>query len=537
MDVILIAITLQVLTGTAALVLSKWPRAATVAGAGGTLLGCFLALVPTLRVLRSGMPESLDLAWDASHGAFRCEVDPLSAFFLLPVLVLSALAAVYGSHYLLAYRRTRSLGTPWFFFNVFVAAMALVVVARTALLFLMAWEVMSIAAFCLVTFEHEKAEVRQAGWIYLIAAHLGVVFLFLAFVLLSRNAGSLEFESFRSMPALSASWSGIIFLLALVGFGAKAGFVPFHVWLPEAHPAAPSHVSALMSGVMIKMGIYGIVRILTFLGQPAAWWGLTLAGLGLATSLVGIALALQQRDVKRVLAYSSIENVGLIGLALGVWLWALSSGLLAVAVLGITAALLHIWNHAVMKALMFFAAGSVLHGTGTRDMEKLGGLMQKMPWTGRAMMVGAVAIAALPPLNGFVSKWLLYLSLMKCGFETNDTYSLTALFAVGLLALIGGLSAVAFVRLTGIVLLGAPRSEAARHAHESSAWLIGPMLILVAFCLALAVIPQGVVGLMSNATHQLNGLALGPAMLNKFPAFDKDSQRASQPSLRPRSCY
>src|SRR5262249_4644796 len=287
-------------------------------------------------------------------------------------------------------------GSPWFFFNLFVAGMVMVVVARTAFLFLVAWEVMSLAAYCLVTFKHEKAEVRKAGWIYLIATHLGGAFLFLAFVLLGRQAGSLEFEAFRTLPTLGAGWSGLIFVLALVGFGAKAGFVPFHVWLPEAHPAAPSHVSALMSGVMIKMGLYGMLRVLTFLGRPAPWWGLVLAGLGIFTALVCIALALPQRDLKRGLAYSSIENMGLIGLALGVGLWGFASDLPGIAVLGVTAALLHIWNHALMKGLMFFAAGSLLHATGTKDMEKLGGLMKKMPWTGAFLVLGSVAISALP---------------------------------------------------------------------------------------------------------------------------------------------
>jgi formate hydrogenlyase subunit 3/multisubunit Na+/H+ antiporter MnhD subunit len=445
----------------------------------------------------------LRFAWDASHGAFSVEVDALGAFFLLPVLGLSALAAVYGGDYLLGYRQEKSVGGPWFFFNLFVAGMVMVVVARTALLFLVAWEVMSVAAYCLVTFEHEKAEVRKAGWVYLIATHLGVASLFLSFMLLGRNAGSLEFEAFRAMPAFGGSWAGVVFLLALVGFGAKAGFVPFHVWLPEAHPAAPSHVSALMSAVMIKMGLYGMLRFLTFLGQPAPWWGLTLAGLGLLTGLVGIALALQQRDVKRVLAYSSIENMGLIGLALGVGLWGWASSLPLVAALGVTAGLLHVWNHALMKGLMFFAAGSVLHGTGTLDMEKLGGLMKRMPCTGSAMTAGAVAIAALPPLNGFVSEWLMYLGLLKCGFAENDSRSLPAFLAVGLLALIGSLAAVAFVRLTGVVLLGSPRSEAARHAHESSPWMLGPMVLLVFLCLAVATVPQAVTGWMAGALDQV----------------------------------
>jgi hydrogenase-4 component B len=505
MDLLLIAVAMQLVSGIAAFACSKAPRLATVLGAGGAVAGCLMGLVPTLRVLLGAAPESLRFTWDVPHGAFSVELDVLSSFFLLPVLGLSALAAVYGSDYLLAYRREKSLGGPWFFFNAFIAGMVMVLVARTALLFLVAWEIMSVAAYFLVTFEHEKADVRRAGWIYLIAAHLGVAFLFLAFVILGRHAGSLEFSAFRTLPALSAAWSATIFLLALVGFGAKAGLVPFHVWLPEAHPAAPSHVSALMSGVMIKMGLYGLLRVASFLGQPAQWWGLTLAALGMQTALVGIILALYQRDMKRVLAYSSIENIGLITLALGLGWWGLASRQAAIAVLGMTAALLHVWNHALMKGLMFFAAGSVFHGSGTKDMEKLGGLMRRMPWTGGAMMLGAVAIAALPPLNGFVSKWLVYLSLIECGFLTKDASSLTALLSIGLLALIGGLAAFAFVRLTGIVLLGSPRSPEAEHAHESSWLMLAPMLILIVACLTVAFVPHLVIRLLQGPLHSLLG--------------------------------
>jgi formate hydrogenlyase subunit 3/multisubunit Na+/H+ antiporter MnhD subunit len=482
---------------------------ATLGGAGGAVLACALALIPTLRVLRGGEAEAARFAWDAAHGAFSLGLDALGAFFLLPVLVLSALGAVYGGSYLFAYRGRKSLGIAWSFYGAFVAGMVMVVLARTALLFLLSWEVMSLSAFFLVTFEHEKRDVRRAGWVYLVATHLGVAFLFAAFVLLGRHAGGLEFEAFSRMRAPAPGWSGLIFLLALVGFGAKAGFVPFHVWLPEAHPAAPSHVSALMSGVMIKMGLYGLLRVLSFLGPPTPWWGITLAGIGLLTALVGISLALYQRDVKRVLAYSSIENVGLIGLALGVGLWGRGAGLPAVAALGTAAGLLHIWNHAMMKGLLFFAAGSVLHGAGTKDMEKLGGLMKRMPWTGAAMMAGAVAIAALPPLNGFVGEWLMYLSLVKSGLATAGGQSLVAFLAVGLLALVGGLAAVAFVRLTGIVLLGAPRSEAAAHAHESSPWMLGPMAVLVLLCLAAAVFPGEVVASLPRVLDVVVGPASG----------------------------
>jgi hydrogenase-4 component B len=492
----------------------------TMLGAGVAIAWCVLALIPTLRVLSGGETESLRLAWDPSHGAFVIGLDALSAFFLVPVLGLSILAAVYGASYLLAYQGQKSIGSSWLFFNLFVAGMVAVVIARTALLFLVSWEIMSISAYFLVTFEDEKAEVRRAGWIYLIATHLGVAFLFATFALLGHLAGGLEFEAFARMPAPSAVWAGVIFMLALVGFGAKAGLVPFHVWLPEAHPAAPSHVSALMSGVMIKMGLYGLLRILTFLGPPAPWWGLTLAALGLMTAVVGVSLALHQRDIKRVLAYSSIENMGLICLAFGVAIWGWAAKIPVVAALGLTAGLLHIWNHALMKGLMFLAAGSVLHGTGTKDMEKLGGLMKKMPWTGAFMVAGAVAIAALPPLNGFVSEWLMYLSLMKVGFALNDGRGLAALLAVGLLALIGGLAAIAFVRLIGIVLMGSPRSEAAAHAHESSPWMLGPMLVLVGLCLTVAVVPENVAAVPSGLVDHIlgRGAVLGPPRLDPSEA-------------------
>jgi formate hydrogenlyase subunit 3/multisubunit Na+/H+ antiporter MnhD subunit len=262
---------------------------------------------------------------------------------------------------------------------------------------------------------------------------------------------------------------------------------------------------------MIKMGLYGLLRLLTFLGPPAAWWGPTLVGIGLASALFGIAMALHQRDLKRALAYSSIENIGLITLALGLGLWGLASKLPMVAALGMTAAFLHIWNHALMKGLLFFAAGSVLHGTGTRDIEQLGGLMQRMPWTGRAMMVGAVAIAALPPLNGFVGEWLMYLGLLQLGLGSAGDQSLPALLSVALLALIGGVAAIAFVRLAGVVLLGNPRSAAASLAHESSPWLLAPMLVLAILCFAAALFPGQMFGIISGAVDQALGRNPGVA--------------------------
>jgi formate hydrogenlyase subunit 3/multisubunit Na+/H+ antiporter MnhD subunit len=505
MEAVLTGILVWILGGLAALILSRFPRLASTVGASAAVVGALIALTPTLRVLLDGGRESQVLPWDAVHGRFHVELDPLGAAFLLPILALSVISAVYGAKYLMAHRHKKSLGAPWFFFNTFIAGMTLVVIARTVLLFVFAWEVMSLTAFFLITFEHEDAGVRRAGWVYLVAAQLGVAFLLAAFMILGNHARSLEFAAFASATTLSATTAGAVFVLTLIGFGAKAGVVPFHVWLPEAHPAAPSHVSALMSGVMIKMGLYGLLRVLTFLGQPAPWWGITLAVTGMITALVGISVALYQRDIKRILAYSSIENMGLITLSLGVGFWGQATNRPIVATFGMAGALLHIWNHSLMKSLLFLAAGSILHATGTRDVEQLGGLMKRMPWTATIMTLGSVAIAALPPLNGFTGKWLIYLGLLHSGLSTAGDHGLTALLAAGLLALVGGLAAVTFVRLTGIALLGSPRGETADHAHESSPWMVAPMVLLAASCLAMALMPFFALDCVAQVLRQLQG--------------------------------
>jgi hydrogenase-4 component B len=522
MNLLLLALVFFVVGGFLALAFTREPFLATSAAVVGVVVGAGFGLVAVTDTLSTGSADSLRLDWDGPHGPFVVGLDSLSVFFLLPILGLSALAAVYGGAYLYEYRDRKPLGPVLCFFCLFVAGMVLVVIARTAVLFLLAWEVMSLSAFFLVTFEHEQGEVRRAGWVYLVATHLGVAFLIALFATLSFHTNGTEFEGYLQAPASGPGLAGVLFALALVGFGTKAGLVPLHVWLPEAHAAAPSQVSALMSGVMIKLGVYGLLRTLTFLGPPPTWWGLTLATAGGVTAVVGIALATYQRDIKRVLAYSSVENVGLIVLALGVGLWGMAAGRPLVAALGVTACLLHIWNHAAMKTLMFFAAGSVVHATGTRDMERLGGLMRRMPWTGAVMVIGAVAIAALPPLNGFTGKWLLYLSLAEWGLGPSPDRGLTPLLLIGLLALVGGLSAVAFVRLCGISLLGSPRGEAARHAHDPS-WLMRlPMVALVIMCLAAAVVPDRIVAAFGEARD---------AVLNRGKGGSVTSGQGSEAAL------
>lgn len=289
-------------------------------------------------------------AWGIPQGSLILEIDPLSAFFLLPIAILSALAALYAMGYLRGHKN--AVGAHWFFYSLLAGGMALVVTARNGLLFLIAWELMSVASYFLVTFEDEEPGVIEAGRTYLIATHIGTAFLFVLFVLLGQESGSLDFAHF-TLPHASPWWAGTLFLLALIGFGTKAGLVPLHVWLPEAHPAAPSHVSALMSGVMIKTGIYGILRILPYIGTPPAWWGMLLIGLGLLSGLFGILSALAQTDIKRALAYSSVENIGIIALGLGIFLIGQAAGAPLVALLGLAGALLHVLNHACFKVSCF----------------------------------------------------------------------------------------------------------------------------------------------------------------------------------------
>jgi hydrogenase-4 component B len=489
MFMLLFAVAMLVVSGLMAL----WrPRL----GVCGVVAACVIGIIPAVYVLLNGAIESLKLAWNVPYGTFFVEVDALSAFFLIPIFGLSALTAIYGDEYLAAWRGKKSLGASWFFFSLLVASMVIVVLARNAVLFLMAWELMALTSFFLVTFEDEKESVRKAGWTYLVASHLGTAFLLAMFVLLGRESGSLDFDRFAPSAA------GVLFLLAVIGFGTKAGFMPFHVWLPEAHPAAPSHVSALMSGVMIKMGIYGLLRTLTYLGTPPAWWGWLLIGIGLSSGVLGVLFALAQHDLKRLLAYHSVENIGIIALGLGIGLLGISSGSTTLAVLGFAGALLHVMNHALFKGLLFLGAGAVAHATGTRELDHLGGLLKRMPLTAATFLIGAVAISGLPPLNGFVSEFLIYLGAYRGAAALDIGAVVPGLGVIVGLALIGGLAVACFTKAFGIVFLGEPRSDHVRRAHEPGWAMRGPMLALAMGC--------GLIGLLAPVVVRI----LAPALAN-----------------------
>ena len=497
----LLALGLLVGGALGALVAQRSARWATSLGVGGAVTGCVAGLIPAIRVLLGEPSQSLRMTWQVPYGAFFVQIDALSAFFLLPMFGLSALAAVYGAEYMVAYRGERSPAASWFFFDLLVASMAMVVVARNAVLFLVAWEMMALASFFLVTYEDDEESVREAGWTYLVATHLGTAWLLVLFILLGRGTGSLDFDRFGA-----ASGGGLLFILAVVGFGTKAGFMPFHVWLPEAHPAAPSHVSAVMSGVMIKTGIYGLLRTLTFLG-PLPWWaGWLLVAVGVTSGVFGVLLALAQPDLKRLLAYSSVENIGIIALGLGLGLVGMHVGSPALAVLGFGGGLLHVVNHAVFKGLLFLGAGAVLHSARTRTMEELGGLLRRMPWTGIAFLTGAVAVAGLPPLNGFASEFLIYLGAFEGATSLGNAGAVPALVVIAGLAMIGGLAAACFTKAFGVAFLGEPRSEHAAHAREVGPAMRLPMQLLAASCVVIGVASPALVGALAPVLTEVTGL-------------------------------
>jgi len=504
MSLFLCGLAVLFIGGLASLLSGRRPALSSFLGAGGAVVGSLLAILPACAVLAGGRTESLRANWNVPLGSFFVQIDPLSAVFLLPILGLSAVAAIYGAEYLWPSRQEKNLGVPWFFYNLLVVGMALVVAARNGLLFLVAWEVMSLASFFLVTFEYERQMVRQAGNIYLVATHIGTAFLIVFFVLLGAHAGSLDFDT---IPAVPSSLAGALCLLAVIGFGTKAGFMPLHVWLPHAHPAAPSHVSAVMSGVMIKTGIYGLVRTVTLLGAPAAWWCWVLIAIGVVSGILGVLFALAQHDLKRLLAYHSVENIGIITMGLGLGLLGVHIHSPTLAVLGFAGGLFHVINHAIFKGLLFLGAGAVLHGSGTGHLDLLGGLVKRMPWTAAAVLVGSIAISGVPPLNGFVSEFLIYLGAFKNGLVGGLDAAIPAVIVIGSLALIGGLALACFTKAFGTVFLGHPRSIHGRQAHEVGWAMKSAMAILAALCVLGGVLSPLVVRSAQTVVGEITSLA------------------------------
>ncbi len=446
-------------------------------------------------------------------GSLAVGMDPLSGLFLIPVLFLSVLCGFYGIGYLGGHGRERNMGMQWFWYDLLVLGMIGVLSARDFITLAVCWEIMTISSYFLVAFESENPQVRRAGMIYLIASHCSIALLLPGFILLSRFCDGLLFPA-GPLKAAAAGGS-TVFILTFCGFGLKAGFFPVHVWLPEAHPAAPSHVSALLSGAMINMGVYGILRVCSFFTEIPLWWGGAVILVGAVSAVLGILYSLGQRDLKRILAYSSVENMGIIAIGIGIGLIGFGMGNAAVGVLGISGALLHILNHCLFKGTLFLGAGSVFHSTGVRDIERLGGLAKSMKRTAAVMIVAGAAICALPPFGGFVSEVLLYLGVFK-GILSGELTE-TVLLAVGgsLLALTGGLALLSFSRLIGIAFLGQPRDPGISHAHESGKLMTVPMLILMAAAALTGVGAPLLIRIVTPAAGTVvRGLSAAPAIVS-----------------------
>lgn len=440
-----------------------------------------------------------------SIAGFSLMLNGLSGLMLVLINALALAAWVYNLSYLDEYLG-KGIGRIGFFMNVFIASMCLVVTVDNAFWFLVFFELMSLSSYFLVVVDGTE-EARRGGLMYLIVAHVGFLLIAVSFFVMASAAGSLEFQSFREAdfaPALASA----AFLLAFLGFGCKAGIVPLHSWLPQAHPAAPSSVSALMSGGMIKIGVFGMVKVcFDLLGASSCelWWGVVVLAIGAVTAVLGVAYALGENDLKRLLAYSSVENIGVILLGLGTCIVGVAGGSAVVATLGLVAALYHTVNHAAFKGLLFLGAGSVLYGSHTRDMQLLGGLHRAMPVVSVLFLVGALAIAAIPPFNGFASEWIAYQAMIDAaGLGTAPVRACMALAVVSL-ALTGALAVACFVKAYGVTFLGACRSDHAREAKNVPAPMVAAMALLAALCVALGVCAPWVASFLANLAAQIGG--------------------------------
>jgi formate hydrogenlyase subunit 3/multisubunit Na+/H+ antiporter MnhD subunit len=504
------ALTALLVSAAAAVLVSRRPRTASAIAVIGAVVGSVCALAAAVPVLLGAGDAAVLVPIRFAGESVVLGIDPLSALFVALIGFLGVPAAIFGLGYLGGHGPSSAAARAHAMLDVLLAGLILVVTARSALVFLLAWEVMTISAYLLVVFEHESAEVRAAGMRYLVASHLAWACILAFFAVLGRDAGSLAYADLAAAGArLSVPAATALFVLALLGFGTKAGLVPLHVWLPQAHPAAPSHVSALMSGVLIKTGVYALLRSLQFLGPPQLAFGITLVVAGGASAVYGIAFSLGQRDLKRVLAYSSIENVGLIVLGIGLAQMAAALGEPRIALLAAAGALVHLLHHGMMKAGLFLGAGAVVHATGTRDIERMGGLLRRMPRTAAAFLASAAAISALPPLCGFVGEWLLLSAAVLAAGRFAVAPAVVAVVALLAIVVAGALAAASFLRVFSVVFLGTPRSDAARDARAGSALLIGPPLALALCCFLPGLFPGAVLSLVARAAAAVAGAPTG----------------------------
>jgi len=482
MQQFLIAIALITTGGILAFITRKTRDVSTIVGAGSAIIGSLIAVVPVVRVLFNSVELPL-LLLNLPLGQATLRLDAVSAFFSLPVLLLLAVVALFAG---IEAAHDKHAHDGWLFFNFLGAAMLLLLVAANAVLFLVAWEMMSVAAFFLIAWRDEIASARNAAWKFLVASHIGTAALMLLFAMLGAHAGSYEFAQF-SGAHFTDGMASVAFFLALFGFGVKFGLLPLHVWLPEAHAFADAPVSAVLSGAMIKMGFYGLLRILMLLPNISASWGWVMVAGGLLTGIFAMAMALAQSDLKKVVAYSSVENAGIITMAIGCSILAIVWKQPFIAGAAMAGALLHILNHAVCKGMIFLASGVVYHTIGTRKLEVMGGIARSMPFTATCFAIGATAIAGLPPFNSFISEFIIFVAGLQVATLQEPAALLLAFLIMSGLALIGGLAVATYARTFGLVFLGAPRQEKRHEISDIAPSLRLPFMILLGFILVLTV--------------------------------------------------
>ena len=477
-------------------------------GAGG-----LLTAILSFWILFNGYSFQWQLPFGLPWMQWQQKLDSLSAFFLMLIGIGTFVTAIYAPKYIWEYKYTGQPFPPLgIATSLFILGMMLVVLAADAFSFMIAWELMSVSSYFLVTYQHQNSSNRRAGFIYLLMAHVGGLFILLSFGILAGFGDGFTFDVMRHAN-LTLLWTTLTFICALIGFGMKAGLVPIHIWLPEAHPVAPSHVSALMSGIMLKVAVYGFIRVVFDLIGEVHWgWGAALLFIASVTALFGVLSALIQQDIKKILAYSSIENIGIIFMGLALALIFYGQHLEHLGTLALVAALFHCLNHALFKTSLFLGAGAVINSSGEHDIDRMGGLIHYMPWTGVLFLFGCIAISALPPSNGFVSEWLLFQSSLQAVALESGVLRAIIPISAAVLALTGAIAAACFVKLYGIAFLGRPRIRSIKKTREVSRGMVSAQFILISLCVLIGLFPTLVVQLLNNIPRQMFGQGLSHAM-------------------------
>ena len=502
MDTLFVSIAVILAGGAAGLLLYRQFTLMKMVAIATISAGCSIGLYYAVPKLLQGTPATASYNWLHTF-TLAFTLDSVSLFFLIPIFLIPPLTLIYSFHYLENEQKRLRAGLNYFFFSILIASMALVVMSANMITFLLAWELMSLSSFFLVMYDYESRDNRKAGYLYFIFAQGGAMFLFAAFALIHSHSASFDFSSFAAVPEQAKL---LIFVLAFLGFGSKAGIFPLHIWLPKAHPAAPSHVSAIMSGVMIKMGIYGIFRMYLLLEPDTPVNGQIVLVTGMITGILGVVYALAKQDIKQLLAYSSVENIGIILIGMGIGMMGISEQNQAMAFFGFAGAFMHVFNHSIFKSLLFMGAGSVLHKAKTKNIEELGGLMKRMPVTGRSFLAGSVAISGLPPFSGFIGEFLIYYGAFQ-GLTGEKLPFILTILAIISLAVIGGMATACFTKVVGLAFLGEPRTTQADKASESGIAMGAIMTVMALSCLIIGVYPEPFIRLAFSGIQDISAVS------------------------------